>query len=162
MLRGRFVVRRLAALLVVRPCRREQGAQVGPDRLRLASELQRSRVARDVYAQQVRIRRLCGHAPERERDDARGSRAMPHLAETCRRAPTAQAAKRSAGIGGYSRCGPRTPSYRRACARLRASRRRVRRSMAAYIGGVRSFPGSCRLSRRETFFRLGCPHWCSG
>lgn len=41
-----------------------------------ASKLQRSRTARDVYAQQVRIRQLCGHAPERERDDAGGG----HLA----------------------------------------------------------------------------------
>ena len=30
-----------------------------------ASKLQRSRTARDVYAQQVRIRQLRGHAPER-------------------------------------------------------------------------------------------------
>lgn len=37
-----------------------------------ASKLQRGRAARDVYAQQVRIRQLCGHAPERERDDAGG------------------------------------------------------------------------------------------
>ena len=62
----------LAALLIVYLCRREQSSQIGPNRLRLASKLQRSRAARDVYAQQVRIRQLCGHAPERECDDAGG------------------------------------------------------------------------------------------
>lgn len=44
-----------------------------------ASKLQRSRTARDVYAQQVRIRQLCGHAPEREHDDAGGYLAHAEL-----------------------------------------------------------------------------------
>lgn len=44
-----------------------------------ASKLQRGRAARDVYAQQVRIRQLRGHAPERERDDAGGYLAHAEL-----------------------------------------------------------------------------------
>jgi len=67
------------ALLATCPRRREQRAQISLNRLCLASKLQRSRVARDVYAQQVRIRQLCGHAPERERDDARGHLAHAEL-----------------------------------------------------------------------------------
>lgn len=67
------------ALLAAGPCRREQGAQVGLDRLRLAPELQRGRAARDVDAQKVRIRQLCGRAPERERDDAGGHLAHAEL-----------------------------------------------------------------------------------
>ena len=67
------------ALLATCPRRREQRAQIGLNRLCLASKLQRSRAARDVYAQQVRIRQLCGHAPERERDDARGHLAHAEL-----------------------------------------------------------------------------------
>ena len=68
-----------SALLATCPRRREQRAQIGLDRPCLASKLQRSRVARDVYAQQVRIRQLRGHAPERERDDARGHFAHAEL-----------------------------------------------------------------------------------
>ena len=45
----------------------------------------------------------------------RDSRVMPCPAKTCRRAPTAQAANRSAGIGGHPRCGFRTPHCSRGC-----------------------------------------------
>ena len=62
-----------------RPVPPRAGAQVGLDRLRLAPELQRGRAARDVCAQKVRIRQLCGHAPERERDDAGGHLAHAEL-----------------------------------------------------------------------------------
>lgn len=69
----------LCTALAAHPRRREQCAQIGLDRLCLASKLQRGRVARDVYAWQVRIRQLCGHAPERERDDAGGHLAHAKL-----------------------------------------------------------------------------------
>ena len=67
------------ALLAARLRRREQCAQIGLDRLRLASKLQRGRVARDVYTQQVSIRQLCSHAPEWERDDTGGHLAHAKL-----------------------------------------------------------------------------------